>query len=67
MPTLGNLNVATCVYDGDGRRVEKLASTARVRTYVYDAAGQLAAGYSGDRTGTWERGISRRTIWAGRV
>jgi len=37
--------IATYVYDGDGRRVQKVSGTA-VTTYAYDAGGQLAAEYS---------------------
>jgi len=44
-------NMTTYVYDGEGRRVQKLASTAgvttTVTTYVYDGNGGLAAEYSG--------------------
>jgi RHS repeat-associated protein len=37
---------ATYVYDGDGRRVQKVISGGPTTTYVYDALGQLVAEYS---------------------
>ena len=37
------------VYDGDGRRVQKITSSGTV-TYVYDASGNLAAEYGGTAT-----------------
>jgi hypothetical protein len=45
----GALNGETVsyVYDGDGRRVQKVSSVSGTTTYVYDAQGQLAQEYGG--------------------
>src|SRR5580704_13552956 len=45
--TINGGTANTYVYDGDGRRVQKISS-AGTTTYIYDAQGQLAAEY---RTG----------------
>jgi len=37
---------ATYVYDGDGRRVQKIIQNGPITTYVYDAEGKLVAEYS---------------------
>ncbi|MBV9301224.1 MAG: HNH endonuclease [Acidobacteriaceae bacterium] len=37
---------ATYVYDGDGRRVQKIIQGGAITTYIYDAENKLAAEYS---------------------
>jgi RHS repeat-associated protein len=40
-----NSNTTTYVYDGDGRRIQKVDPTGATTTFVYDAQGQLVAEY----------------------
>jgi RHS repeat-associated protein len=43
--TPAGLAATTYVYDGEGRRVQKIEQSGPTSTYVYDAMGQLAAEY----------------------
>jgi RHS repeat-associated protein len=47
--TTGGTSPATYLYDGDGRRVEKLVGTIQT-FYIYDASGNLSAEYTNGPT-----------------